>query len=240
MTDKTASADQVATQALREIEVPYLMEVLGKSIANVGYPIGCGLAPSEDALRKAADKLFDRFSGIAAAIRPTPQPDALAEAQPSKRRNTPLKNELKSFLSRLCNDERSSCMFEGDADTLRDAIAFCDSAQREIERLKDEITKRIEGGAESHVRKDSEIADLANKLAEAKQEAERFRQEALGAYLDDEDSALAKLALKLNAKDKALGMAKNQLESIRSDWQISAFPLLSDIDAALLAIKEAQ
>jgi hypothetical protein len=44
--------------------------------------------------------------------------------------NTPLKNDLKSFLSRLCNDSYAGTMFEGDADTLRDAIAYIDLNER--------------------------------------------------------------------------------------------------------------
>lgn len=44
--------------------------------------------------------------------------------------NTPLKSALQSFLDRLCNDSYAGTMFEGDADTLRDAIAYIDRGER--------------------------------------------------------------------------------------------------------------
>lgn len=44
--------------------------------------------------------------------------------------NSPLKSALQSFLDRLCNDSYSGTMFEGDADTLRDAIAYIDRGER--------------------------------------------------------------------------------------------------------------
>jgi hypothetical protein len=44
--------------------------------------------------------------------------------------NHPLKSDLQSFLDRLCNDAYAGTMFEGDADTLRDAIAYIDRAER--------------------------------------------------------------------------------------------------------------
>lgn len=44
--------------------------------------------------------------------------------------NSPLKSALQSFLDRLCNDSYSGTMFEGDADTLRDAISYIDRGER--------------------------------------------------------------------------------------------------------------
>ena len=52
-------------EMLREVEIPWLMEWLGRSIANLGYPVGCGVAPAEGQLRLAATKLFDRFVQLA-------------------------------------------------------------------------------------------------------------------------------------------------------------------------------
>lgn len=67
--------------------------------------------------------------------------------------NTELKNNLKSFLGRLCNDTRSAVMFEGDADTLREAIALCDSAERHVNVLEQALRRltlaaRTSGGWE--------------------------------------------------------------------------------------------
>ena len=45
--------------------------------------------------------------------------------------NHPLKSALQSFLDRLCNDSHSATMFEGDADTLRDAIAYIERNERQ-------------------------------------------------------------------------------------------------------------
>lgn len=53
---------------LREIEVQYLSTMLAESIARLGYPVGCGVAPHEDATRRAAEALFDRFAAISTAI----------------------------------------------------------------------------------------------------------------------------------------------------------------------------
>lgn len=50
--------------ALRESEVEWLVDALGKSIANLGYPVGCGMAPHRESLEKAAGILFDRYAGM--------------------------------------------------------------------------------------------------------------------------------------------------------------------------------
>ena len=48
-------------EALREVETEWLARELGESIANLGYPVGCGIAPHPETLKKAANKLFDRY-----------------------------------------------------------------------------------------------------------------------------------------------------------------------------------
>lgn len=40
--------------------------------------------------------------------------------------NSELKNNLKSLLDRMKNDDRASSMLEADGDTLRDAIELCE------------------------------------------------------------------------------------------------------------------
>lgn len=47
--------------ALDEREKEWLSEQLGRSIANLGHPVGCGIAPPPELLDKAACTLFDRY-----------------------------------------------------------------------------------------------------------------------------------------------------------------------------------
>lgn len=53
--------DEDALQTLREMEIAWLSDTLAASIANLGYPVGCGVAPSPDHLKNAAGKLADRY-----------------------------------------------------------------------------------------------------------------------------------------------------------------------------------
>lgn len=56
--------------------------------------------------------------------------------------NSALKNRLKSFLDRLCNDSRSGTMFEADADALREAISMCDlchTLEKELAEVRAEL-----------------------------------------------------------------------------------------------------
>jgi hypothetical protein len=46
---------------LREVETEWLANELGQAIANLGYPVGCGVAPHREQLMKAANTLFDRY-----------------------------------------------------------------------------------------------------------------------------------------------------------------------------------
>ncbi len=48
-------------EALRETEVAWLSAELGRSIANLAYPVGCGVAPTTEHMEKAANALFDRY-----------------------------------------------------------------------------------------------------------------------------------------------------------------------------------
>lgn len=53
--------DRIDIAALREAETNYLADELGAAIANLGYPVGCGLASNRELLLWAADKLVDRY-----------------------------------------------------------------------------------------------------------------------------------------------------------------------------------
>lgn len=48
--------------ALREVEVAWLMDNLSGAIANLGYPVGCGVPPSPGHLKRAAETLFERYA----------------------------------------------------------------------------------------------------------------------------------------------------------------------------------
>ncbi len=47
---------------LRKVETNWLANELGNAIANLGYPVGCGVAPKPQALKTAANMLFDRYA----------------------------------------------------------------------------------------------------------------------------------------------------------------------------------
>lgn len=49
---------------LRGVEVEWLADRLGESVANLGYPVGMGVAPKRESLLKAANFLFDRYAGM--------------------------------------------------------------------------------------------------------------------------------------------------------------------------------
>lgn len=49
-------------EVLREIEVAWLSDRLSESITNLGYPVGCGIAPHPEQIAKAANILFDRYA----------------------------------------------------------------------------------------------------------------------------------------------------------------------------------
>jgi hypothetical protein len=52
-------------ELMRDVETEWLAHNLGRSIANLGYPVGMGIAPHEDALQQAAAMLFERFIAMA-------------------------------------------------------------------------------------------------------------------------------------------------------------------------------
>jgi hypothetical protein len=58
-------------EALREVEVAWLANELGASIANLGYPVGMGQRPREEALKIAAANLFDRYATMIEMARNT-------------------------------------------------------------------------------------------------------------------------------------------------------------------------
>ena len=49
-------------ETLREVETEWLARELCDGIAGLGYPVGCGIAPHPDTLKKAATKIFDRYA----------------------------------------------------------------------------------------------------------------------------------------------------------------------------------
>ena len=49
-------------EALREIEVAWLSDRLSTSIANLGYPVGCGVPPHPEQIKRAAELLFERYA----------------------------------------------------------------------------------------------------------------------------------------------------------------------------------
>ena len=59
MTQQPTTAD---FEALREVETEWLANELSFAIKNLGYPVGCGIAPHSDTMKKAANKLFDRYA----------------------------------------------------------------------------------------------------------------------------------------------------------------------------------
>jgi hypothetical protein len=50
-----------AGELLREREIPWLKTAISEAVANLGYPVGMGISPSEAHLEKAADTLFSRY-----------------------------------------------------------------------------------------------------------------------------------------------------------------------------------
>lgn len=57
-------ADEIdeGMEVLREVEVAWLSDQLSNSIANLGYPVGCGVAPHPEQIKKAAETLFGRYA----------------------------------------------------------------------------------------------------------------------------------------------------------------------------------
>lgn len=49
-------------EALRDVETKWLADTIAGSIANLGYPVGCGHAPAPEHLMTAANTLFDRYA----------------------------------------------------------------------------------------------------------------------------------------------------------------------------------
>ena len=95
----------------------------------------------------------------------------------------------------------------------------------ENEKLKAELAEqaRIVGmGAERELallakaeRLEKELAEQGERIAELKKECERFRQEALDSYLDDEESVITKQALEITRLKVELAEAKKDAEKWR-------------------------
>jgi len=49
-------------EALREIEIAWLSDRLSESIAGLGYPVGMGIPPHPEQIKKAATILFERYA----------------------------------------------------------------------------------------------------------------------------------------------------------------------------------
>ena len=66
MSDLPSITERV--EAFRKTEIPWLVKELGDSIANLGYPVGMGVAPNPDQLHQAAEALFERWCKMASRI----------------------------------------------------------------------------------------------------------------------------------------------------------------------------
>lgn len=71
-----APAPKTEIAMVREIEVEWLAAELAASIANLGYPVGMGLAPHPEQVKKAAEKLFDRYAKMIDMARRAPRLEA--------------------------------------------------------------------------------------------------------------------------------------------------------------------
>ena len=63
--DPTAQSSAVSAddfEALREVEEAWLASEIGRAIANLAYPVGCGSAPMDYHLQSAAKALFNRYA----------------------------------------------------------------------------------------------------------------------------------------------------------------------------------
>ena len=61
VTNERAPATPEDFEVLREVETAWLADELSRSIANLGYPVGCGIAPNREHMTRAASSLFDRY-----------------------------------------------------------------------------------------------------------------------------------------------------------------------------------
>lgn len=57
-----------AADILEELEIPWLSEMIANSVAQLGYPVGCGVAPKPEHLEHAAKLLFARYKSMIAAV----------------------------------------------------------------------------------------------------------------------------------------------------------------------------
>lgn len=57
-------ADEIdeGIEVLKEVEIAWLSEKLSTSIANLPYPVGCGVPPDPERIKKAAETLFGRYA----------------------------------------------------------------------------------------------------------------------------------------------------------------------------------
>jgi hypothetical protein len=80
---------------LREVEVEWLSGELARAIAGLGYPVGCGVPPHPDQVKKAAETLFDRYAKMI----------ELARANAA----APILTHLKTARTRLkCDDPKAA------------------------------------------------------------------------------------------------------------------------------------
>lgn len=63
-------------EMIKEAEIAWLSEELGRCISNLGYPVGCGIAPHPETLKIAAEKLFDRYERMIEFARAAPPPQS--------------------------------------------------------------------------------------------------------------------------------------------------------------------
>jgi len=64
--------------ALREVEEAWLAEHLSDAITNLGYPVGCGIAPHPETMAKAARNLFNHYARMVELARSAADTELLA------------------------------------------------------------------------------------------------------------------------------------------------------------------
>lgn len=139
--------EPITVEALREIETAWIADALSASIANIGYPVGCGVAPNREGLMFCAGKLFDRFVALAAAIHT--QPDQSAEVP-----MTPAASIFKDEVARL----------NAEVERLRGNLhAMKQNALRDVERIA-ELEAEVERLREYHEGYKEEVMDTIEEL----------------------------------------------------------------------------
>jgi hypothetical protein len=60
--------DKQSPEAVKKALVYLIAADLERSIANLGYPVGCGVGPHPDLCAQAAERMVDKIASAALAI----------------------------------------------------------------------------------------------------------------------------------------------------------------------------